>query len=401
MPAWLDRWLSRRSAAITWPPGYHSAWWPAGPTQAGPIVTPELALTVPAVFACCQVLAQDVARTPIKLRQQIAPDTFTDAVDHPLYELLSSLPNPETTAYSFKHAMQWQLLLHGAAYAQIVRDADRRIVALWPLLTRSMWVDRTPAPGFVKRWTYSDAAGVRHVWLFDPSYPPILELTHETPITRCREIIGVALAQQQYVGTFFRNGARPDGIVQAAGKLTLEQKQGLRDQWNTLYRGAGNAHRVAIFDSGLDFKSIAMENDSAQLNETLRSLNEQIAGAFRVPTWKVGDLSKATYSNMQAGELAYVTSTLDPFFECWTEALRRDVLTARQYGAYRVEFDRQALVRNDVAALNTALATGINAGYLSQNDARKALGLNPIPDGDVYRVNSALQPVSGGTANVA
>ena len=33
----------------------------SGPTAAGVCVTPELALTVPAVYACCSVLAQDVA----------------------------------------------------------------------------------------------------------------------------------------------------------------------------------------------------------------------------------------------------------------------------------------------------------------------------------------------------
>jgi phage portal protein BeeE len=96
---------------------------------------------------------------------------------------------------------------------------------------------------------------------------------------------------------------------------------------------------------------------------------------------------------MESGELIYVTSTLDPFFECWEEALRRDVLTTRQYGTYTVTFDRQSLVRNDVKNLYPSLSQGIQNGFLSQNDARRALGLNPIPNGDVYLVNSALQPV--------
>jgi hypothetical protein len=41
-----------------------------------------------------------------------------------------------------------------------------------------------------------------------------------------------------------------------------------------------------------------------------------------------------------------------------------------------------------------ALATGIQAGFYSQNDARRVLGLNPIADGDRYMVNSALVPVA-------
>ena len=44
-------------------------------------------------------------------------------------------------------------------------------------------------------------------------------------------------------------------------------------------------------------------------------MNTSIAGVFRVPTFKIGDLTRATYSNMAAGELAYVTSTLDPLFQ--------------------------------------------------------------------------------------
>ncbi len=73
----------------------------SGPTDSGIVVTSENALSVPAVFACCQVLSQDVARTPIRFRRQTAPDTFEDATEHPLSEILGALPNPETTAFSF------------------------------------------------------------------------------------------------------------------------------------------------------------------------------------------------------------------------------------------------------------------------------------------------------------
>jgi phage portal protein BeeE len=96
---------------------------------------------------------------------------------------------------------------------------------------------------------------------------------------------------------------------------------------------------------------------------------------------------------MEAGELSYITDSLDPWFELWEESLRRDVLTTRQFGSYTVQFDRSALVRNDVKSLYDSLSRGIQNGFLSQNDARRALNLNPIPDGNVYMVNSALRPV--------
>jgi hypothetical protein len=82
-------------------------------------------------------------------------------------------------------------------------------------------------------------------------------------------------------------------------------------------------------------------------------------------------------------------------------AIRRDLLTTRQFNQFTATFDRNALIRSDVKAKNEALAVGINAGFFSPNDARRALGLNPIPDGDVYRFNTALQPVSPGEPHVA
>ena len=76
--------------------------------------------------------------------------------------------------------------------AEIVR-VDGRITALWPLDATVMQVDRTPAR--IKRWTYR-RQGQTYTWLFDPSQPPILELMMETPLTRCRELVGTALALQ-------------------------------------------------------------------------------------------------------------------------------------------------------------------------------------------------------------
>jgi HK97 family phage portal protein len=148
-----------------------------------------------------------------------------------------------------------------------------------------------------------------------------------------------------------------------------------------------------VLEGGLEFKPIGSENDESQLNETWAAINQMIAGTFRVPTWKIGDLTKTSYANMEAGELAYVTSTLDPFFQLWEDALRRDLLTSRQFGQFSIQFDRSALLRSDTKSLHESLAVGRNTGIYSVNDCRKKLGENPIPGGDDYLVNSALQPI--------
>lgn len=361
-----------------------------GSVAAGVDVTPSRALEVPAVFACVQVLSQDVARTTVKFRRRVGDDAFIDAHDHDLYEILASLPNPEQTSYQFKHAMQWQLLLHGRAYAEVVRH-NGRVVALWPLQSERMRVDRNERG--VKRWTYQ-AGAKSQTWLFDPSQPPIFELVHETPIVRCRELIGTALALQTFVARFFSNSARPGGVLQSEGAIGPEQAYRLREYWQSMYRGVDRSHQIAVLEGGLKWQSISQPNDESQLNESMLAISQQIAGVFRVPPAKVGDWSKANYSNLEISEMSYIQSTLDPYYECWESAIRRDLLTDRQYRQFSAVFDRAALIRSDTKSLHESLSIGIQGGFFSINDARRALNLNPVQGGDDYRVNESLRPVA-------
>ena len=166
------------------------------------------------------------------MRQQTGPDTYVDAVEHPLYEILNALPNPEMTAYQFKAFLQWQLLTFGVAYAEIVR-VDGRVDSLWPLDATYMRVDRIAATR-QKRWTYAvpwntaartapggKQAGQVLTWLFDASQPPILELfVVRRSINRCREIIGSALAPAirreifcEWRETVGRMNSRPASLI--------------------------------------------------------------------------------------------------------------------------------------------------------------------------------------------
>ncbi len=99
---------------------------------------------------------------------------------------------------------------------------------------------------------------------------------------------------------------------------------------------------------------------------------------------------------MESGAIEYVTGALDPYFTCWEHAIRRDLLTTRQYGQFDVTFDRSALIRSDVKSLHEALARARDAGVYTANDVRRKLGENPIAadqGGDVLLVNGNMIPV--------
>ena len=148
-----------------------------------------------------------------------------------------------------------------------------------------------------------------------------------------------------------------------------------------------------MLEGGLEYKPFASENSDAQLNETMAAIVQQICGTFRIPTWKIGDLSRATYSNMSAGELSYITSTLDPFFEVWEEAIRLTADDPPVWAVHRYVRSERAHTFRPAGAAHRARDGHPGRVLLAERCAPGA-GLNPIPDGDRYMVNSALVPIA-------
>lgn len=367
--------------------------WMGESVASGVSVTPETAIKVPEVYACINVLAQDVGRCPLKLRAN-GGDGWVDATDHPLWELLHDLPNPEQTATEFRAGLMWQLLQHERAYAEIVRRPNGTIQALWPLDAARMAVDRDELGR--KTYRYRTDEGPL-VWTFNPDRPPLLELRHPSPIHRCRDLVGLAIAIDTYGGKFFANGARLSGMLMAKAGLKPEQRQAVRETFNAMYAGVKNAHRVGVFEGDVEFKPLTSPNDEAQYQETRKLVRSMIAGAFRVPSHKINDLDRATFSNIEAQDRDYVNSGLDPYLVMWEQALRRDVLTTRQYPRYQVTFDREALIQADAQSRALGFAQGRQNGWYSVNDIRQKLGENPIAEaegGNAYHMNGSMTPLA-------
>ena len=365
----------------------------------GVSVTPQTAVMVPDVYAAISVLAQDVGRCPLKLRVNTG-DGWRDASDHPLWEILHDLPNPEMTAVEFRAAMMRQLLAHEVAYAEIVRRPDGLVRALWPLDSSRMSVSRDSLNR--KVYTYRLDAGGPLTWTFNADRPPLLELRHPSPVHQCRDLIGMAIAMDTYAGKFFANGARLSGLVVSKAGLKPPQKQAIRETFTALYSGVKNAHRVGVLEGDLEFKPMTAPNDEAQFHESRKLVRSMIAGAFRVASHKINDLERATFSNIEAQDRDYVNSGLDPYLVLWEQALRRDLLTTRQYPRYQAMFDREALIQADMQSRALGFAQGRQNGWYSVNDIRAKLGENPVPaaqGGNDYHMNGNMtrlaQPATG------
>lgn len=366
----------------------------------GVTVTPETALHVPDVYACVSVLSQDVGRCPLKLRIREDNGEWLDAEHHVLWEILHDLTNPETTASEFRARMMRELLASEAAYAEIVRKPNGEVKALWPLESSRMTVTRDAMN--VKQYTYRMDEGAPLTWTFNPDRPPLLELRHPSPIHRCRDLMGLAIALDRYAGKFFANGTRLSGLLHIPPQKDAAARTTIRAMFESMHKGVENAHKIGIIEGNdTKFSALSTTNNEAQFNETRKQIRTMIAGAFRVPPHKIGDLERATFSNIEAQDRDYVNSALNPFLVLWEQAIRRDVLTTRQYPRYQAVFDREALIEADSQSRMNAFAIGRQNGIMSVNDVRRKLQENPVPaseGGDLYHMNGNMVPLTGATA---
>ena len=97
-----------------------------------------------------------------------------------------------------------------------------------------------------------------------------------SPIAMARNAVGMTMACEEYGASFFANGASPSGVLEHPGVLKDPAK--VRDSWNAVYRGTGNAHKVAVLEEGMKYQQIGIPPEEAQFLETRKFQLDEIAG---------------------------------------------------------------------------------------------------------------------------
>lgn len=296
--------------------------------------------------------------------------------------------------------MMSHLLLHGNAYAQIIRNGRGEVVALYPLLPNKMDVSRDNSGRLYYTYTRnSDEPNGRQK--FEQVVLPREDVLHipglgfdgligYSPIAMAKNAIGIAIATEEYGATFFANGATPGGILEHPG--IVKDPERLRQSWKAQFSGKNN-HSVAVLEEGMTFKQMAIPPNEAQFLETRKFQINEIARIFRVPPHMVGDLEKSSFSNIEQQSLDFVMYTLNPWIVRWEQAMQQALLLPAEKGRLSFRFNVDGLLRGDYQNRMNGYAVARQNGWMSANDIRELENMNPIPDeegGNLYLINGNL-----------
>lgn len=352
-----------------------------------PPVRPQRAIQTSAVYACVRILAETIASLPLHIYKAGADGTVIKADNLPEYTLLHDEPNSYQTSYVWREQEMFQAALWGKGICEIQRDKmTGRVIGFYPIPAWEAQAELVKDGNALKKvWNVGgdkiDDRDVLHI----PA-PGWNGLDGVSPIALHRASVTMTLNAEEFGANFFKNGTRLSGVLEHPGKVSSEAAARLRESWQQVYAGKANAGKVAVLEEGMKFNALSMPLADAQYLETRKFQVSDIARIFRIPPHMIGDLERATFSNIEQQSIEFVQHTILPWITRWEQELNRKLFAHSTVlkGRYFVRFNLAGLLRGDLNSRYRAYAIGRQWGWLSANDVRELEELNPIEGGDVY-----------------
>jgi HK97 family phage portal protein len=357
------------------------------PTSAITRITPDNALKISAVYACVRLISESIATLPINMYKTDGNKREL-AKEHPLYSVMKYNPNALMTTTDLVESFVASALLRGNGYIHPVRNRYGDITELEFLKPKCMTLDVSGDVPFYKYFSEKKNATFKFEDIVNFAYFTLDGVTGISPISQCRTSLELANESEEYGKRFFANNAQPGGVIEMEGVLSEEASERFKKSWHAGYSGQ-NVGKTALLEGGAKYHAISMSNKDSQFLESKAFSIQDIARMFNVPPHLVGDLSKATFSNIEQQAMEFEKYTIRPLVTKIEAIFNKRLLAEDEIGRYFFKFNTSALLRGDIKTRFEAYNIGRNMGVYSANDIRELEDLNPIENGDIY-----LQPLN-------
>ena len=355
------------------------------PTQAGEVVDEGIALTYSAWYAAVKRLSSPIASFPFPVYERTGKNSREKNRDHPVYPLIHDRPNQNMTSFDWRRVQQSHAVNWGNGFSFIMRRGDPILgepVSIWPLSPTAV-CPKYDSNGEL----FYEVKGSDNT--ISPLHP--LQVIHiagmgfdgvrgYSIISLAKNSIGLGLATEKHGSQLFRNGAVPAGILSQPGKLNPKAKENIVEQWKKRH-GGNNSLSTAILDDGMTFTQIGMSSEDSQFLETRKMQVTEISRWTGVPPHLLGDLERATFTNIAEQAAEFVRFTLMEWIVNWQMEINAKLFNPADDGKFFAEFNLDALLRGDLASRSAANATALQNGWKTRNEVRAEENMNPLEDG--------------------
>lgn len=352
------------------------------------------------VYSCVGVIADEVAGINLHL-VRIKNGEIQEIENHPALDLLYK-PNNAMTRFDFFNLTGQYLELTGEAPWFVAYKGSRPVglIMLRPdRLTVNPGKDGQLVGGYKYR-VYSDRGyqdvdlepkEVVYLKYSDPDNP----LRGKGPLQAAALTVDLDNYAEKWNAQFFKNSASPSGAFKTEKMLSKEVRKKLEDKIKAKYEGVDNAHKTLILEGGVDFKQISLSQKDMDFINQQQYSRDKLLAIFRVPRTALGITDDVNRANAEATDYVFATRTIRPKMMRLVEQLNEFYLPLFA-GTEEMYFTFDDPAPRNIEQLIVRAQTGVQAGYLTINEARELFGLDPIEGGDELRDPMGFAPLLNG-----
>lgn len=335
------------------------------------------------VYACVKALAQAIASVPMVFYRDTTRGREKLPPQHPLVRLFWGV-NPLMTRYDFWEATIIYLELTGNCFWALEKEnAQGQPTELWPLRPDRMRIVPDKEK-FVQGYLF-DVGGrsvaysrdeVVHLKYFNP----LNERWGMSPLAVARQGLLADFYAVLYNQKFFRQGARPSGVLSTQEELDDTSFRRLKAEFEQAYTGAERSHRVILLEKGLEWQSVSLPQKDMEFVEQRKLSREEILAVYKVPPIEVGILEYANYANSETQDRIFWTKGVIPRLRKVEEVVNT-FLVPRFGGEIFGEFDlsRVEALRENEDLKSQIAERLVRSGLWTVNEARQRLwNMGPV-----------------------
>lgn len=362
------------------------------------------ALSEATYFACLKVLSESIGKLPLKIQQYTPEHGIRVAREHPYYRMLNERPNRFMTASVFWSTMEMCRNHYGNAYAWI----DTRNIKhpqLWPIDPTKVKVVYDNAlrladvPDVYYRCQTPQGnivLGSEEVLHFK-SHNTVDGLVGVSVREQLASTISGNLKAQKMVNKMYDSGMTAKAVLQYTGDLKDANVETLVKGIEAYAKGemkAKGVENIIPIPLGMNLTPLNLKLADSQFVEIKQYSALQIASAFGVKPYQVGDYTKSSYASAEAQQLSFLVDTLLFIVKQYEEEIGYKLLTDDEESrGYHSKFNTAVMLRADQRTQIETLSTAVNSFLMTPNEARERLDLPSKEGGDKLLGNGSSIPV--------
>ena len=336
------------------------------------------------------MIVDDVAEIPFAVGEKVlgATNIVKNIRKSKVELLLNKEPNPFQDVSSFKRNLIIDLLIDGNIF--IYFDGAH----MYHLPADKITI-HTDDKTYIERFSYDnsiDYSPNEIIHIKENSFNSIYRgVPRLKPAYRTMQLLS---SMRNFQDNFFKNGAVPGLVLKSPNTLSEKVKERMMRAWSIRYNPTTGGKRPLILDGGLEVDALSKINfKELDFAESIKSNERIILEAMGIPPILMDGGNNA---NIRPNHRLYYLETVLPVVKKLGYALER-------FFGFSLNEDVTGIpaLQPELRDQAAYYATLVNTGILSANEAREALGKEPVDGFDEPRVpaniaGSAVNPEQGG-----